>query len=201
MKVACFIFLVSILEVHSLGAPDLPPEPWHPSVSPPQVLYIYNEIQMRISRTVSMPRVAVWILLTLISWIMLIFTLSAHRQQTLHDTGVVTAASVWLTCVCVYACTCVLAWLPCFQIDLHVKGRTNYITYANVPCMFECTHTYTPQTLTTKVKTTVWALPGKRTTCQNAMYPIQCIRATVDVLINLLQIKSGRVKLGEDLST
>lgn len=121
----------------------LPPEAWHPSVSPPQVLYIYNEIQMRISRTVSMPRVAVWILLTLISWIMLIFTLSAHRQQTLHDTGVVTAASVWLACVCVRACLCVLAWLPCFQIDLHVKGRTNYITYANAACMFERTRVHT----------------------------------------------------------
>lgn len=123
-----------------------------PLDGPPSVLYIYNEIQIHISRTVSTPRVTVWILLTLISWIMLIFTLSAHRQQTPHDMVVVTAVSAccrvsacvwcwgwggWL--VCAAACVCVLEGLPCCQTDLHEKGRSNYITYANK----ECTHAHT----------------------------------------------------------
>lgn len=129
---------------------------------PPSVLYIYNEIQIRISRTVSTPRVTVWILLTLISWIMLIFTLSAHRQQTPHDMGVVTAVSlccrVCMWSLCVYGCMCVLKWLPCCQTDLHVKGRSNYITYANEKCTYAHTFDTHNWQLTTKVKKTVWAI-------------------------------------------
>lgn len=131
-----------------------------PSLS---VLYIYNEIQIRISRTVSTPRVTVWILLTLISWIMLIFTLSAHRQQTPHDMGMVTAVSACCrvctrVCMAVCVCVCVLKWLPCCQTDLHVKGQSNYITYANDK-MHICMHVHTHHwQLTTEVKKTVLAI-------------------------------------------
>lgn len=138
------------------------------------VLYIYNEIQIRISRTVSLPRVTVWILLTLISWIMLIFTLSAHRQQTPHDMGVVTAASVCCRVYkCVYGCiaVCVLEWLPCCQTDLHVKGWSNYITYANEKCTRPCTYIHTMDSLVLRSKRQLgllsyWLAQGGITTCQ-----------------------------------
>lgn len=53
---------------------------------------------------------------------------------------------------------CVLEWFPCCQTDLHVKGRSNYITYANDK-MHVCMHTHTHHwQLTTKVKKTVWAI-------------------------------------------
>lgn len=119
------------------------------------VLYIYNEIQIRISRTVSMPRVTLWILLTLISWIMLIFTLFAHRQQTPHDMGVVTVVSVCCpVCVCVSECmaVCLLEWLPCCQTDLHEKGWSNYITYANESCTQACTYMHTADSLLLRSK-------------------------------------------------
>lgn len=40
---------------------------------------------------------------------------------------------------CVQLHVCVLEGLPCCQTDLHEKGRSNYITYANK----ECTHAHT----------------------------------------------------------
>lgn len=138
---------------------------------PPSVLYIYNEIQIRISRTVSTPRVTVWILLTLISWIMLIFTLSAHRQQTPHDMGVVMAVSVCCrVCLCVSMAVCVLEWLPCCQTDLHVKGRSNYITYANEKCMYARTHINTTDSLLLRSKrqhglSSYWLTQDGTTTC------------------------------------
>lgn len=124
------------------------------------VLYIYNEIQIRISRTVSMPRVTLWILLTLISWIMLIFTLFAHRQQTPHDMGVVTLAAVTTPTpqdsVCISECApaCLLKWLPCCQTDLHEKGWSNYITYVNEKCTQPSTYIHIAE-----VKKTVQAAP------------------------------------------
>ena len=154
----------------------IPHQYWHVPFGPPSVLYIYNEIQIRISRTVSTPRVTVWILLTLISWIMLIFTLSAHRQQTPHDMGVVTAVSVCCcecVCVslCVYGCMCVLKWLPCCQTDLHVKGRSNYITYANEKCTYAHTYIHTSDSLVLRSKrqcelSSYWLTQGGITTCQ-----------------------------------
>lgn len=149
---------------------------WRVPDGPPSVLYIYNEIQIRISRTVSTPRVTVWILLTLISWIMLIFTLSAHRQQTPHDMGLVTAVSVCCRCcvcggLCVYGCMCVLKWLPCCQTDLHVKGRSNYITYANDKCTYARTYIHTTDSLLLRSKrqrelSSYWLSKGGIATCQ-----------------------------------
>lgn len=108
-------FIVEALTLWpSIPPPHCPPSPLLTPLAA-TVLYIYNEIQIRISRRVSMPRVTVWILLTLISWIMLIFTLSAHTQQTLRDMGVVTAVSVYC---CVYVYTC--AGLYVCESDCHV---------------------------------------------------------------------------------
>lgn len=158
--------------------PHHPPSTLAPPscVGPPSVLYIYNEIQIRISRTVSTPRVTVWILLTLISWIMLIFTLSAHRQQTPHDMVLVTAVSVCCrvclcVCVCAHGCMCVLEWLPCCQTDLHVKGWSNYITYANEKCMYACTSIHTADSLLLRSKrqcelSSYWLTQSGITTCQ-----------------------------------
>lgn len=101
----------------------IPHAQWHPLVGPPSVLYIYNEIQIHISRTVSTPRATVWILLTLISWIMLIFTLSAHRQQTPHDMVVVTAVSVCLR-VRLYVCV----WRDCHVVKLICMWKGGLIT-------------------------------------------------------------------------
>lgn len=157
-KILLFIIILWCLyiQAHTFLWPLTIPHPhWHPLVGPPSVLYIYNEIQIHISRTVSTPRVTVWILLTLISWIMLIFTLSAHRQQTPHDMVVVTAVSVCCrvsVCVCVFGRMCVLEWLPCCQTDLHVKGRSNYITYANENCTYAHTYIHTTDSLLLRSK-------------------------------------------------
>lgn len=108
LRVPAFIFILwwIAIQAHTFFVtPYHPPCMPPPPVGPPSVLYIYNEIQIHISRTVSTPRVTVWILLTLISWIMLIFTLSAHRQQTPHDMVVVTAVSV-----CCRVSACVWWW-------------------------------------------------------------------------------------------
>lgn len=136
IQVQSFFFLLFLWNL--LPSPTKP----DPLVGPLSVLYIYNEIQIHISRTVSTPRVTVWILLTLISWIMLIFTLPAHRQQTPHDMAVVTAVSVCcrVFAVCVFSRMCMLDWLPCCQTDLHVKRRSNYITYVNERRTYKCTY-------------------------------------------------------------
>lgn len=131
------------------------PHPYlHPPFRPPIVLYIYNEIQIRISRTVSTPRVTLWILLTLISWIMLIFTLSVHRQQTPHDIGVVTAVSGCCR-VCEAACVC---YSDCHVVKLICMWKGSLIIslmQMRNACMPAHTHHWQ---LTTKVKKTVWAI-------------------------------------------
>ena len=102
----------------------------NPPVGPLSVLYIYNEIQIHISRTVSTPRVTVWILLTLISWIMLIFTLSAHRQQTPHDMLLVTAVSVWRrVSACAYVSSAgSVCWSDCHVVKLICMWKGRLIT-------------------------------------------------------------------------
>lgn len=110
-----FLFLMETLN-HPPTGPD-------PLFGPLSVLYIYNEIQIHISRTVSTPRVTVWILLTLISWIMLIFTLPAHRQQTPRDMAVVTAVSVCcrVSAVCVW-------WIDCHVVKPICMWKGGLIT-------------------------------------------------------------------------
>lgn len=162
-RTVSFIFILWFLSIqaHTFFFCDplpSPPPTLAPLDGPPSVLYIYNEIQIHISRTVSTPRVTVWILLTLISWIMLIFTLSAHRQQTPHDMVVVTAVSVCRR-VCVWGvggvqwvraagrvsvCVC---WRDCHVVKLICMRKGGLITSLMQMCDAHMhTRTYAPLT-------------------------------------------------------